>query len=127
MTLSMTLVLFVISSQIGDTAETSSSKDGKGRHHSEDSIALLWTAVVREGEEEDQKRKPKRDLPNVTCFGCDKKGHVITHCPYRDKKEENPERKQGEKPKPGKGARRAPARSPRWGLFIQQCHVVHYS
>ena len=71
-------------------AETSSSKDGW-------LDCPLWTAVVKEGEE-----KKERALSNVTCFGCNKKGHIITHCPEKDKKEDKHEEEQDEMPNFGK-------------------------
>ena len=44
-----------------------------------------------------KKEKKKRDLSDVTCYGCGKKGHISRHCP--EKKDEKPK---NEKPKPEK-------------------------
>jgi hypothetical protein len=52
---------------------------------------------------------------------------TLSRLPRQDKKQEEHEQKQDEKPKAGKGVRGLPARSPRRGLFIQQCRVMHYS
>jgi hypothetical protein len=42
-----------------------------------------------------EKGKGKRDMSKVTCYGCDKKGHVISRCPDRKekKKDDKPEEK----------------------------------
>jgi hypothetical protein len=48
-----------------------------------------------------RRERRERDLSNVTCLGCGKKGHVISHCPEKAKGDK-PEEKQEEKPKSGK-------------------------
>jgi hypothetical protein len=47
------------------------------------------------------KERKKRDLQNVTCYGCGKKGHVRAKCPDGEKKEEKT-KKRDDKSKPAK-------------------------
>jgi hypothetical protein len=77
------------------------AKTGKADTTSDSSITLFgqqssdkWKKTKKNG------RKGKRNSSNVTCFGCGKEGHVITHCPEKAK-EDKPEEKREENPKPG--------------------------
>jgi hypothetical protein len=58
-------------------------------------------AEANDRQEEKGKGKGKRDMSKVTCYSCNKKGHVISRCPYKkEKKDDNPEEK-------GKGLKQA--------------------
>jgi transposase InsO family protein len=78
------------------------AKSGKADTTSDGSIALYGQQSSDKEKKKKQKgKKGKRDLSNVTCFGCGKKGHVISHCPEKAKGDK-PEEKREEKPKSGK-------------------------
>jgi len=65
----------------------------------------VWTAIVRE--EDEEKGGSRRFLSNVTCFGCGKKAHVITPCLDKDENEDKPQEKRDNNPKFGKGPERS--------------------
>jgi hypothetical protein len=54
------------------------TKTEKADTISDGSFALFGYQSSEKAKEKRKKRKPKRDLSNLTYFGCDKNGHVIT-------------------------------------------------
>jgi transposase InsO family protein len=64
-------------------------KTGKADVESSSSVAMFGQKTT------EKKEKKKRDMSKVTCYGCDKKGHVISRCPdkKKEKKEDKPEEK----------------------------------
>jgi hypothetical protein len=75
------------------------AKSGKADTTSDGSIALYGQqSSDKEKKKKKKGQKGKRDLSNV---GCGTKGHVISHCPEKAKKDK-PEEKREERPKPGK-------------------------
>jgi len=127
MTLAMTVMFFVTSSQNKGCSKNQEHQTGKGRHHFRPLDCSVWTAVVRE--EDEEKGGSQRFLSNVTCFGCGKKAHVITHCLDKDKDEDKPQEKRDNNPKFGKEpekGEKSTSKKRRRSTFIQQCRVVDY-
>jgi hypothetical protein len=126
MTLAMTLMFFVISSQNMRCGRNVEQQRRKGRHHFRRFDCSVWPAVSKGGGGEEEMREPKRDLSNVNHVGCGKSSR-IAWTKIRRTHLKRSEMKSLGLGKDRRRTRRAPARSLVWGLFIRQCRVVYYS
>jgi transposase InsO family protein len=66
-----------------------------GKTEAADTGSVVMFSQQTSNKKKKEKGKGKRDLSKVTCYGRDKKGHVISRCPNRKekKKDDNPEEK----------------------------------
>jgi hypothetical protein len=64
-------------------------KTGKADVESSSAVAMFSQKTM------EKKENKKRDMSKVTCYRCDKKGHIILRCPdkKKEKKEDKPEEK----------------------------------
>jgi len=96
------------------------AKAGKAEAISEGSVALFGQQPAAD-KKKMKKGKKKRDLTNVTCYGCGKKGHLRPTCP--EKKEETREgsTKGG---KDAEGSRTGPSKAaPSGTLYTAMSHT----
>jgi len=75
------------------------AKDGKAGGTLDGSPALFGQSASLPSKGKGKERK-KRDLRNITCYGCGKKGHVKAKCPDGEKEEKT--EKKDDKSKPAK-------------------------
>jgi hypothetical protein len=132
MTLSMTLIFSVTSSQIGGVAETSSNKDGKGRHHFRRfDCSVLDSSRQRRRRRRRRrgKRGSQREIYRTSpALAVTRRATLSRIGQTGTRRRENLSGSKVKSPNLGKGREERPARSPpRQGLFIQQCYMVHYS
>ena len=69
------------------------TKSGRGEGSSDGNIALFGQQSAEKGKE-----KKKRDLLDVTCYGCGKKGHLRRYCPTKKNEKPKIEKLKNEKP-----------------------------
>jgi hypothetical protein len=73
-----------VTSQVRDAAEAArTSKSGKAGAAAEEPMALFG----QQSKDKEEKRKT-RDLTNVTCYSCGKKGHLKHKCPDKEDEKE---------------------------------------